>query len=92
MNETEKIAMAILGAARLDVTEDIPKYDARNSGDALLRRLYIQRAFPRRGDARELRRLYTAFRFLIETEVDNRTGATSSRLTIETTNRKERYG
>lgn len=68
MSETERIIQAILGAVITDLEVDIPNRHIRNTGSSLETRLNIQRAIPRKGDAKYYRSLYTAIRWLAETE------------------------
>lgn len=64
---------AITAAAIDDAANGIAEYDPRNSGERLIGRLNlpIHRTYPRNGDAKYARSIYTAARWLYQTEKNN---------------------
>ena len=64
---------AIVEAAIFDAEQGIGEYDPRNSGQQLLTRLNLStyRSKPRNGDGKYARSLYTAARWLYQTEKDD---------------------
>lgn len=62
--------LAVTDAAITDIQEGVSERAPRNTGDALLERLNLRkhRTIPRNADAKYARSIYTAARFLYETE------------------------
>lgn len=74
MSAQDNVRMFILNvvdAAVRDAQEKVPTRSPTNTGTALVRRLNLQRYRnrPRNGDGSEARRVYTAARFLYDTEL-----------------------
>lgn len=68
-----KFMIAILGAAADDDRQGVPDRHKSNTGDRLRTRLNLDhhRSFPRCGDGKYARSIYTAARWLITTERDD---------------------
>jgi hypothetical protein len=64
------LALAVVDAALNDSDANVPERHPSNTGAALVERLNLRRfrRKPRSGDGSEARRIYTAARFLYNTE------------------------
>lgn len=73
MSNVEAFVRAVVTAAICDVDAGISEYADRNTGDRLIGRLDLQthRSFPRNGDGKYARSLYTAAYWLYKTENPN---------------------
>jgi hypothetical protein len=68
-DNSRNFVLAICDAAITDAQEGIGEYNKRNTGEVLMERLNLRhfRASPRNGDSKYARSIYTAVRFLYET-------------------------
>lgn len=71
VHAVERFIKAVVDAAIMDAQHGIAEYDPRNSGKRLIGRLNLSsyRISPRNGDSKYARSLYTAARWLYDTEV-----------------------
>lgn len=68
--DIRQFVLAVVDAAITDIQEGVSERAPRNTGGALLDRLNLRklRTIPRNADAKYARSIYTAARFLYETE------------------------
>lgn len=75
IGQVERFIRAVTNAAIEDAMNGVAEYDPRNSGERLIGRLFFNlssyRTTPRNGDPKYARSIYTAARWLYQTETES---------------------